>query len=449
MHDPGLVTLSILVLGASAFLLTLISTDAAMVFLIVSMLWSPEIGLGVVQPDRAVVLRLDDFLLGVVFLTWLAKLAINKQLGFLRSTPLNVPLGLFLVSCLVSTGWGILNGSVKNPLASFFYFLKYFEYFFLFFMVVNVVRERRQIALFLKAMFATAVGVSLFGYWQLMVHGTRMRVTAPFEGLHPEPNTLAGYLLLMLAICAGLLLSSPSGSRRLFLLGMIGLMLPPFVYTYSRSGYAAFLVMYLTLCMFSKRHKPLLFALLVLGGLAVQAILPQTVFERVAETFDPSSAVTIGGLGLSLSPAYRLMMWQVMFDRWMQHPLLGFGVSGIGFFVDGQYLLVLGELGLTGLAIFLWIRWKLLKMSYAHYRTLEDPLAKGISLGFLAALVGLLLFSFGGNVFIIVRIMEPFWFLAAMVMVLPQVMAPEPAPVPSAGRPPPGLIPARMPVASR
>jgi len=45
-------------------------------------------------------------------------------------------------------------------------------------------------------------------------------------------------------------------------------------------------------------------------------------------------------------------------------------------------------------------------------------LERGLALGFLAGFIGLLVHSFGAATFIIVRIMEPFWFLAAIVIVL-------------------------------
>jgi hypothetical protein len=43
----------------------------------------------------------------------------------------------------------------------------------------------------------------------------------------------------------------------------------------------------------------------------------------------------------------------------------------------------------------------------------------GVSLGFLAGFIGLLVHGFAANTFIIVRIMEPFWFLTAVVVSMP------------------------------
>ena len=53
------------------------------------------------------------------------------------------------------------------------------------------------------------------------------------------------------------------------------------------------------------------------------------------------------------------------------------------------------------------------------FRRVEDDFDKGLSLGFLGGTVGIMFHCIGANTFIIVRIMEPFWFLAAIVMMLP------------------------------
>jgi hypothetical protein len=42
-------------------------------------------------------------------------------------------------------------------------------------------------------------------------------------------------------------------------------------------------------------------------------------------------------------------------------------------------------------------------------------------MGFLAGFIGLLFHAIGANTFIIVRIMEPFWFMAAMVLMVLQI----------------------------
>jgi hypothetical protein len=48
----------------------------------------------------------------------------------------------------------------------------------------------------------------------------------------------------------------------------------------------------------------------------------------------------------------------------------------------------------------------------------DDNYVKGLTMGVLAGFISLLLHSIGSNTFIIVRIMEPFWFLMGLVVVL-------------------------------
>ena len=54
-------------------------------------------------------------------------------------------------------------------------------------------------------------------------------------------------------------------------------------------------------------------------------------------------------------------------------------------------------------------------------RTLNTPYFKGLNIGFLAGYIGLLVHALGANTFIIVRIMEPFWFFVGIMAVLPML----------------------------
>jgi hypothetical protein len=51
----------------------------------------------------------------------------------------------------------------------------------------------------------------------------------------------------------------------------------------------------------------------------------------------------------------------------------------------------------------------------------DDPFYLGVSTGFLAGFFAMLTHAIGTNTFTIVRIMEPFWFLTAIVIMIPQI----------------------------
>jgi O-antigen ligase len=286
-----------------------------------------------------------------------------------------------------------------------------------------------QARAFLSILLVTAFAVGVWGYAQLLSHGTGYRLSAPFEGKE-EPNTLAGYLVFIVALSLGQVLYTEASLRRMRLLGLILFLLPVLVFTYSRGGYLSFFAMYLTLCAFSARNRLMLVSALAAGLALAPLILPHTVFERLADTFDPRMAqYQVGSLRLAHSPAARIFIWKYVVEKWAQHPFLGLGVTGIGF-VDTQYGLLVGEVGIVGLLAFLFVQGRLWWVCFQSYRQVTEPLARGICLGFLAGHIGLLIHSFSGNVFIIVRIMEPFWFMAAVATVLPQVPSLPPVAVP-------------------
>src|SRR3989338_2886587 len=135
---------------AAMFFLTLVNTNAALVILLGSMLLSPELNLAAV-PSRQVVIRLDDFLLLAIVLSWLAKMALRQEFGLLRWTEMHGPILLLFVWSVVTTIFGMMTGEIRSPVESFFYLLKYFEYFLVFILGVNVMHDERQCALFWRA----------------------------------------------------------------------------------------------------------------------------------------------------------------------------------------------------------------------------------------------------------------------------------------------------------
>jgi O-antigen ligase len=83
--------------------------------------------------------------------------------------------------------------------------------------------------------------------------------------------------------------------------------------------------------------------------------------------------------------------------------------------MDAMYPRVLGETGAVGVVAFFILIGALFRMGLVAYRQARDPFAQGLAMGFLLGFAGLLVHSIGANSFIIVRIMEPFWLVAALV----------------------------------
>ena len=411
-----------LLAGVVIFIASFASTEVALYILIFSMLLSPEFIVGSTagaSMGRGVTLRLDDFLLVIVGFSWLAKMAINKELGLFLKTPLNKPIGFYIIICMLSTLLGAISGRVDLK-TGFFFVLKYFEYMIVYFIVVNNLNDKSQIQRYVWAMLITCAVVSFISAAQIP---SGERVSAPFEGQVGEPNTFGGYLVFMIAVAMGLLVHSPSTRDRVIYSGLIALFITLLLYTRSRSSYVAGIPALLTFVVLSGKKHWIIPAFLILGIL-LPFIAPHVAKERVTYTFtqglNQKEAVQVAGVTLDTSTSARLKTWAKASKDWIAHPILGYGVTGYGF-VDAQYVRVITETGFIGLIFFFLLMGTLFKETTKAFEKTEDPFQKGLSMGFIAGFVGLLFHAIGANTFIIVRIMEPFWFMTALVVMIPRL----------------------------
>jgi O-antigen ligase len=252
-----------------------------------------------------------------------------------------------------------------------------------------------------------------------------------------EPNTFGGYLVFMICIVMGLLQASNSFRNQLIYGFLLLLYAIPLFYTQSRSSYLAAIPAVLSFVWLSKK-KQWIFPLVLLMGLALPYITPRLAKERVAYTFtqgvNRKDSVELFGVKLDTSSSARLLGWQEAARDWLKHPVLGFGVTGYRF-VDAQYIRTISETGFLGFFFFVLLLFIIFKNARRAIADTEDPFHHGLAMGFLAGFIGLLFHAIGANTFIIVRIMEPFWFLAGIVMMLEGI---ERAPVTKKGLEPPG-----------
>src|SRR2546425_7960646 len=417
----------------AVFLVVFVKTEFGLYLVIFSMLLSPRFGWGggAIAEGRRIVVRGEDILLLVVALSWLAKTAVNKELGLAVKTPLNRPILAYVVATVLATLIGYATGTVAG-VGGFFYVLKYVEYFVVYYMVVNNLVDRRQAWRLVTAAFLTAVIVSLIGLTQIP---SGQRVSAPFEGKEGEPNTFGGYLLLLIAVAGGIALETARLKTRAIYLGLVGLMAIPFMFTLSRTSYVGAIPAVAAIAALTSRRRLMIigFIVMIVASPAIFTLLPESVTRRGHYTVEPERGqptVRVRAVGLDPSTSARLISVKQALEGFSHRPIFGYGVTGFAF-MDQQFARTLVETGIVGLVTFLALVWALLKAGVTSFRTVTVPEDRGLALGFVAGTVGLLGHALGANTFIIVRIMEPFWFFAAIVVALPGLAQAETAAVPA------------------
>ena len=406
-------------IALAIFTLSFLNIEFGLYILIFSMLLSPEIVIGETAGaslGRGVTVRVEDFLLVIIGFSWFARNAVKKDLGLFLRTPLNRPMFLYAVACLLATGFGVIAGRV-DPKTGFFFVLKYIEYYILFFMLINHVKDMAQIKRFVFCLLLTCFITAVIGIAQ--IPGGE-RISAPFEGRSGEPNTFGGYLVFIGAIVAGMLSQATSTGSKHLLAGMLLFIIPPFFYAQSRSSYLAFIPAIFTLGYLLEK-KVIIIGMMVVGLLVSPLFLPSVVKDRLLFTIqqeEQKGQITIGDIHLDTSTSARIKSWKAALNAWTKLPLFGHGVTGYQF-VDAQFPRVLVETGIIGLAAFLYLLAAIFKLALTNLKTVRTPYARGITIGFLAGFIGLLFHAIGANTFIIVRIMEPFWFFVGIVAMLP------------------------------
>ncbi len=396
------------------FSVSFFSITFGLVLMAIAMLFSPEISIGSIG-SRAIILRIEDILIPVLALATVAKSAITRKNRLLVASPLNKPVLLLIVLSVISTLRGAMEGWVAI-LPAMFYIFKTMEFFGIFYLVLNYVRSEKQLKVLLFFVLLTATLTGLYTLKQVpsvYIFSSR-RISAPFEGDIPEPETIGGYLAFLILIIFSIFLYEKRTSFKWSYSILILLLFVPFLYTLNRTSYAALIFGLIFVALVEKRNwlRFLVVFLLLLSPLWA----PSSVKDRIAWTW--LDAKNPGrSLGVDASFQERIYAWKKMWPTFKKSPLIGWGVTSMSF-PDSQYVRTLHEIGIIGLGIWLWIFLRLYKMSRWLFNHLEGGMTKGFILGYMAGVLGLLVHAFGCITFYIVRIMEPFMFISGLTVSL-------------------------------
>ena len=409
------------------FTVSVLRVDWSVYILIVAMLLSPEVSAGAVGvKGRELNVRYEDMLIVTIFLGVALRITWEGRGELFRANPINSGiLAYYLVACF-STGLAIkLDLPHFDKKTAFFVLLKMAEFYMIFFLVGNAISTLRQVRKQLVLFFCVALIISAYGIYQV---GTVDRISAPFETGGTEPNTLGGYLMIVMCLAAGLYVQAPTRGKRMLFFFLITANFLPFLYTLSRASYLALLVALFTLGI---RGRSLVLVCSILLILVLSPFLmPTEVKDRVNYTFQRGSGkeVTIAGrktgLQVDKSTHERIYVWEKVRYGLKTWPWFGGGVSW-DTVMDSQYARVIIETGLFGLAAFVFLQARILKAVNQAYRWSNDWVGKGLSLGTYCATVGLIVHSLGTISFLIVRIMEPFWLIVALAVVARMVAVQE------------------------
>ncbi len=286
--------------------------------------------------------------------------------------------------------------------------------------------------------FADLAGVST--KWTLLQEHYTLKIFG-FPRVHStflEPLLMANFLLIPICLIISLWLKKQIKTK--FFAPLLIIFLVIFIVTISRGAYLALLVAGIFLVIFAFKEifqwRKILFLLLILAisGLVAFGMIRVAGSQALANFVEQGETVVKKPEEQGFSTAHRLMTFKIAFQAFKEHPILGIGPGNFGSYYDNypmeslpktehqtvnnQYLEILAENGILGLAAFILFLIILFIRSWRAYRITKNPLISAFILGATTALVGILAqYNFFSTLYIIY-----IWFLMGLLVSIQEIV---------------------------
>lgn len=390
-------------LAALAYMLTFVDIRLGLALLILCVGLSPEVTVGGLQN-----VRLEDFLVPALLLAWVLRSTRTRE-GVI-SNPIGLPLWTFLGVTLFAAIWGIAMATTDFAFSTLIVG-KNIIFILIFLIMLNHIRSYREFKAFVIFTLLVSIFAALTNSPAFTIATGKefaVRVHGPFG---ETGNIFAGYLIMNICVLLGLFLHLPDARSRAFsLLACIPLAYT-LLFTFSRTSYAALALSVAIFALFKHRR---LIAIVLLAALVFPLVSPTSVMDRAA------TILSITGDQAPPSWDARVSAWQAATEKIYDRPLLGAGPGSVPFgWLDNEYVRVAVDMGVIGLAAFLWLLLMIGIRANSLYNKLEGPgMMKGYAAGYFMALMAILIHAMGATSFTAIRTMETFMILTAFMAVL-------------------------------
>ncbi|KKP36415.1 MAG: Membrane protein [Candidatus Peregrinibacteria bacterium GW2011_GWA2_33_10] len=381
----------------------------------------------------------NGFLINDIFLPFLIIIWGLRQIIYKKELPkpkLLFPFILFTLWAFISFFNGSKNLNDNSEIiVSFSYLIRFISYFFLYYLTLQFPSKQKKL---LTIILISGLLLAILGYLQFIFFPDFSEMSAKF-GWDPhqyrllstwfDPNFIGGFFAFILSIIGGLYLYEKEKSKKLFYIIIAGILLGALFLTYSRSAYLAFAVSFFILGLIKSRQ------LIIIGTLALVIFtsFSSRAQERIFDFYNSAKALLSSGTEI-LDPTaqMRLESWQNSQKIIQKYPILGTGFNTLKYVqheegiipsttvhhasgADSSLLTIFMTTGIIGIIFYLIIYLKIIITNYKTWRSPKTTnFKKGLSLGFLCAISGLLIHSFFVNSLLFSPILVYFWTITAI-----------------------------------
>ncbi|MCX5695238.1 MAG: O-antigen ligase family protein [Candidatus Omnitrophica bacterium] len=369
-----------------------------------------------------------NIFIGFVIVGFLAKRIILRDRSFIK-TPVSIPFLLLIAIALVSF---INSVNIKSSIQGIEKLLKYG---FLFLIMVAEIKDKKHVQRIVVAIIAGLFLASADGFYSLIFGKDLFNGEPPqfviglsrIRAAFPHTNIFGGYLTLFLALPISLALYYLKGRKKVLVSIVSAFVLYALIYTFSRSAILGAWVAVLFMALIKKDKIILL--LLLLSVILLPILIPRNIANWASKQASVWQIVF---------DDTRLSIYRTSLNMIQHHPMIGVGVNtyclnfqkykvyesedytgDTQWYAHNIYLHMAGEIGLTGLLIFIWLLFIVFKYwAYFYRRVNGDEFLKTCSLGITAGLVAFLINGMTETNLYYSKIATFFWFQIGLLLAI-------------------------------
>jgi putative inorganic carbon (hco3(-)) transporter len=369
-------------------------------------------------------LPISSVFLGLGTVIWLGKMLIMRRL-YIRRTPYD-----YLMVLLVLLGAASIGMSPDREFSFYNYYNLMGRYVLIYYLVINNMHSLDQMKRLIWTVLSSAFVVTVYGFYQY-IYGVNISAAEWVDGdQFPDlkvrvfstlenPNLLAGFLMVIMAMASGLGLHAAQKKGKLTLFALVAVLGICLVLTYSRGAWLSLLAVIIIYGFFYNRKIFWLLLIVPIGLLLAR----DTLMERILSIANPTDT----------SSTLRLALWEstvaMIIDKpllgigwgayWMVYPEYDFFLQGSGakiFHAHNMYLNIAAEIGIPGLVVFLTLLIGHIRKALFVMRHHRNRWVTGLMLGIVAALLGLAISGFTDYVMFNIQMSMLFWLLNACII---------------------------------
>ena len=372
---------------------------------------------------------MQNSVMGMLVVSFIINKLIKKERFFIN-TPVNTALTLFFfITCISIIHSVNIQDTLKGGI------LRLLIYIFVFFVVLQETKDKKHIGLVIGSVVFSLLLISIDAIWQDCIGKDFIRGYLPIVQLgllraktsFSDPNTMGIYLTTLFPLLLGCYFYFKKNKKIIFSC-LICIVLTGILLTTSRFTIIA---TYVVLFLFGIiRKSKIIIIILVIFALSLPFILPRSVKDEAKKLeYNPircllnDDRIAIFMNSLSMIKDHPVIglganTYMKNYKRYKNSPQYRNAITMDFMYAHNNFLHMAAEIGLLGLAIFIWFLYRLFKEAIILYQRQPEGFSKIVLLSSIGCLTAFLINGIYESSLYSARVALLFWYFAGFSLVV-------------------------------